>query len=61
MLFNDLMLNINGSLDKCNTTNEDLLMSNENKDQHDPFEFLTNDLSKNLPFSRLLFDANIWE
>jgi hypothetical protein len=55
------MLNINGSLDKCNTTNEDLLMSNENKDQHDPFEFLTNDLSKNLPFSRLLFDANIWE
>jgi hypothetical protein len=55
------MFDIDGSLDKCNTTNEDLLMSNENKDQHDPFEFLANDLSKNLPFSRLLFDANIWE
>ncbi len=61
MLFDDLMFDIDGSLDKCNTTNEDLLMSNENKDQHDPFEFLANDLSKNLPFSRLLFDANIWE
>ncbi len=39
MLFEDSMFNVDRSLNKGNTLKEDPLVSNENEDRHDPFEF----------------------
>ncbi len=53
MLSKFFISNANGSANKCNTSKENLLMSNEGKDWHDPFEFPTNDPLKDL-FSRVI-------
>jgi hypothetical protein len=36
MLYEDFMSNVEGSSNKGNTSKEDLIMSNEDDDQHDP-------------------------
>jgi hypothetical protein len=61
MLYEDLMSNVEGSSNKGNTSEEDILMSNGDNDQHDPFEFPNDDPSNNLLFSKLLSNARIWE
>ncbi len=38
-LFEDSMFDVDKSLNKGNTLKEDPLVSNEDEDQHDPFEF----------------------
>jgi hypothetical protein len=61
ILFEYYMSNVSLSLDKGNTSKDDPLVSNEEEDQHDPLEFPTNDPPKDLSFSKLLIDVNIWE
>lgn len=50
MLYEDFMFDVEGSSNKGNTLKKDLLMSNEDNDQHDPFEFPNDD-----PLTNLLF------
>jgi hypothetical protein len=61
MLYEDFMYDVEGSSNKGNTFLKNLLMSNENNDQHDLFKFPNDDPSKGLLFSKLLSNANIWE
>ncbi len=46
------MSNVDESVDEKNP-----LVSHEDEDQHDPFEFANNDNLDDIPFPRLLFDA----
>ncbi len=61
MLFENFMFNVLLNLDKGGTSKDDPLMLNEKDNQHDPFEFPTNDSSKDFSFSRLLSNASISE
>lgn len=61
MLYEDFMSDVEGSSNKGNTSKEDLLMSNEDDDQHDPLKFPNDNPSKDLLFSKLLSNASIWE
>lgn len=61
MLYEDLMFDVEGSSNKRNTWEEDLLMLNGDNDQHDPFKFPDDDPSKDLIFSKLLSNARTWE
>jgi len=61
MLFEDLMSNVDESVDKSDSLNENPTSSNEldeDEVEHDPFEFLHDD---EIPFSRLLFDLTTWQ
>jgi hypothetical protein len=61
MLYEDFMSDVKGSSNKGNTSKENLLMSNEDNDQHDPFEFPNDDPSTKVLFSKLLSNVSIWE
>jgi hypothetical protein len=61
MLYENFMFDVEGSLNKGNTSKENLLMSNEDNDQRDPFKFPNDHPLKDLLFSKLLSDVSIWE
>jgi hypothetical protein len=56
MLFEDLVSDV----DESDSSDEDPILLDEldeDKVEHDPFEFLHDD---EIPFSKLLFDLTIW-
>ncbi len=59
MLFEYYMSAVSLNLNKGNTSKDDPLVSNEEKDQHEPLEFPVDDPSKDLSFSKLLIDVSI--
>lgn len=61
MLFENSMFDVLLNLNKRGTSKDDPLMLDEENNQHDPFEFPTNDPSKDFSFSRLLSNASISE
>jgi len=59
MLFENFMFNVLLNSNKGDTSKDDPLVLDENNNQHDPFEFLTNDQSKHFSFLRLLVNTKI--
>jgi len=53
MLSKDLMSNVDENVNESKSLGNNPIMSNEDQDQHDPFELPNDD---NISFSRLLFD-----
>ncbi len=54
------MSNVDESVDKNDILDENPLVSHEDEDQHDRFEFPNDDNLDDIPFPRLLFDATVW-
>ncbi len=59
MLFKNSMFDVDKNTDESDTSDKDPLVSNENKDQHDPFEFPNDDNLNNILFSILLSNATV--
>jgi hypothetical protein len=58
MLFKDLMSNVDESGNESESSSKNTIMSNEDEDQHDPWEFLDDD---DIMFLRLLFNSMVWQ
>ncbi len=56
VLSRDSMSNVDENVDESKSLGNNPIVSNEDQDQHDPFELLNDD---NISFSRLLFDLTV--
>jgi hypothetical protein len=53
------MFDVDKSANEIDTSDKNPLVSNENEDQHYPFEFANDDNSNNIVFSILLSNAMV--